>query len=96
MKIYITSTPETNKSLIEEVIDVLKQSSGEFFEFIAEDPIDEEQIGIYNSDLINQNLNTCEISLDEILSICSKYKVMNKIDQDDFVVVLTGIKIKEE
>lgn len=96
MKIHITSTPETNKSLIEEVIDVLKQSSGEFFEFIAEDPIDEEQIGIYNSDLINQNLNTCEISLDEILSICSKYKVMNKIDQDDFVVVLTGIKIKEE
>lgn len=96
MKIYITSTPETNKSLIEEVIDVLKQSSGEFFEFIAEDPINVKQIGIYNNDLINQNLNTCEISLDEILSICSDYKEMNKIDQDDFVVVLTGIKIKEE
>jgi hypothetical protein len=96
MKIHITSTPETNKSLIEEVIDVLKQSSGEFFEFIAEDPMNVKQIGIYNNDLINENLNTYEISLDGILKVCSNYKETNKIDQDDFVVVLTGIKTKEE
>jgi hypothetical protein len=96
MKIHITSTPETNKSLIEEVIDVLKQSSGDFFKFIAEDPMNVKQIGIYNNDLINENLNTYEISLDGILKVCSNYKETNKIDQDDFVVVLTGIKTKEE
>lgn len=96
MKIHITSTPETNKSLIQEVIEVLKQSKGEFFEFVGLDPMEEEDLNILDTNLVNQNLDSYELSLDEILSICSKYKSINKIHTDDFLVVLTGMKIKEE
>ena len=96
MKIHITSTPETNKSLIQEVIEVLKQSKGEFFEFVGLDPMEEEDLNILDPNLVNQNLDSYELSLDEILSICSKYKSINKIHTDDFLVVLTGMKIKEE
>jgi hypothetical protein len=96
MKVYITSTPDVEKSLIENVINVLNQTNGDTFQFIANEPITMGKISIYNKGLNENNIITSELSLDEMLDLCSSYKTMNELSDDDFAVILTGIKIKEE
>lgn len=93
MKVIITSTPEVDSTLISEVITILQSQKGEL-EFLG-------NIAISFNDITKQlkEYKQCKsiediprLTFDDFYSLCTVTRIKNdKINEDDFVIILTSI-----
>jgi hypothetical protein len=90
MNIYITATPEINKEMIDSVCNELNIVNGEI-KFIPQNSLNNIQLKQIDSTLFNHDLNAAA-SFKSLFKICSIYRLINSISEEDFVVLLTSIR----
>jgi len=94
MKVHITSTPEYSLKVLCEVVNLLNQIPGEL-DFSIGGSITYKQLGLVNP--IWKNYSEIEsLSFDELFQVCDTFRIINKIPDDEFVVVVTSIRNSPE
>lgn len=92
MNIHVSGTSDVDQSLIVDVVEILRHTDGSVFDFLPREPISPQIQGLLNPSLKEIN-KTSFIGFSEMLDLCENSKVIEKIPEEDFYVLLTGLKV---
>lgn len=94
MKIFITGTPEIQFSLIEEVCNELNAVKG-VMAFFPTIQLKQKELSSLNNSF--NNLDQREsMSFDMFFSLCQTNRAFHKLDEDDFIVILSSIRNEKD
>jgi hypothetical protein len=92
MKVYITGTPLVDRVLIDEVISTLSKIKGPIT-FHALDNLEVESIRLVIKDFDEGGEITERLEFDKLIKISSLYRLTEKIDKNNILVILTSIQM---
>lgn len=90
MKVYITSTPEFSKTVLESVVDVLNSTPGSL-DFLLSEPLNKKQYSLVNKNLMGLT-PVDSLTFDEFFELCDGHRNIREIEDNDIVVILSNIK----
>lgn len=89
MKVYITSTPEVDPSLIINITELLNEIKGTMV-FEAVESFDNNQLSIIDQRFNGTNIPT-ELSFEDFFKICLFQRTMTRVHENDYFILITSI-----